>query len=124
MHESFADLAAEPCRGRCLSRLLPFGTALLLSVTACDSTPDYRGLIDREDFIGTYVELRAAALRNSGELAEDQRERILSEHGVTGTDLTAFVEGHGPELEFMRDLWNEIETRIDSLPTTVEAPAP
>lgn len=101
-----------------MSRLLPIGAAILLSVGSCGPETEGAGLIDREDFIGAYVALREEALRNSGELAEEHRERILTERGVTGIDLTRFVESHGPELDFMRDLWNEIETRIDSLPTS------
>ena len=32
--------------------------------------------------------------------------------GVTAQDLLDFVDTHGEDVEFMRDLWTEVETRM------------
>lgn len=70
--------------------------------------------IDAETFIATYVDLRATAL-SSGEpmISEDKRADVLSRHGVTENDLTAFIEARGEDVEFMRDVWDEVERRLD-----------
>lgn len=73
--------------------------------------------VSRETFVATYVDLRVAALHTEeGRLEDTARARVLSEHGVTEEGLLAFVEERGTDLGFMRDLWNEIEARLDSIP--------
>lgn len=63
----------------------------------------------------TYVALRVAALRTeSGDLPDSARSRILAERGITERDLLGFVEARGADFDFMRDVWNEIEQRLDS----------
>ncbi len=86
--------------------------ALILLLQGCGGgSPD---TITSETFIDTYVDLREAALStDSLRLATADRERVLAEHGVTEADLEAFVEVHATELEYMRDVWNEVETRLD-----------
>jgi len=96
--------------------LLTVGALAVLSTGACQAEGGDSLLVDRGTFIDAYVELRVAALRNQGELPEGRREEILRDHGVTDDQLVAFAEGHGAELEFMRDVWNEIEARIESAP--------
>jgi hypothetical protein len=50
-------------------------------------------------------------------LPEEDRERILSEQGVTQDELFTFIEVHGKEVEYMRDVWNEIEERLNEMRT-------
>ncbi|MDX1647784.1 MAG: hypothetical protein R3304_11625 [Longimicrobiales bacterium] len=105
--------------------MLPTAAALMAAMTvlgACgSSTPD--DVIDRETFIDAYVELRVAALdTDSQRVAAADREAILQRLGVTEDDLLRFAEVHGGELEYMREVWNEVELRLDqpSDPTPAE----
>lgn len=104
---------------------LPIGPLLLLTLTALsvacspgdDSAPE--GLIDRAAFIDAYVDLRISALgEESGEISDAGRAAVLQRHSLREDDLLDFAEGHGRDLDFMRDVWNEIEQRLD-----VERPA-
>lgn len=93
--------------------------ALTVSAFACrgDSTasPDMDGM-DRETFIATYVDLRTAVIRgDEHELSDQDRTRILSEHGVTEADFTDFIEAHGSDVAFMREVWDEVESRLDAI---------
>ena len=94
---------------------LPFVTSAVL-LTASGGGPG-GDAIDRDTFVATYVDLRVAALEtDSTRLAATDREEILARHGVTGDDLTHFAEVHAAELEFMREVWNEIELALDREP--------
>lgn len=56
-----------------------------------------------------------AALGAEGDtVATAQRARILSEHGVTEEDLLDFAGIHGDDVVFMREVWNEVEARLDA----------
>ncbi len=84
---------------------------VLLLVGCGDDAP--AGTIDRAAFVGTWVELRAAAARTDGSvLSSAERERILAERGTTADELAAFVDAHGEDLAYMDDLWREV---LDSL---------
>lgn len=86
--------------------------AAILTLWNC--TPESASTVDRETFIRVYVELRASALDSEdATLVEAARERILQRHGITAEELVAFADAHGADVEFMRDLWEEIETRLD-----------
>ncbi len=93
--------------------------AVILAPTACaDGGGGFGGVEvpDRETFVATYVDLRVAALTAPGDtLGEEVRTRILAEHGVTEEQLLAFVERHGEDLQFMRGVWDEVETRLDAI---------
>ena len=85
---------------------------LLLGTVACSGGAV--DTIDREVFIATYVDLRMAALEtDSARIARADRDEILQRHGVTAGDLEAFAELRGDDLDFMRDVWNEVELRMD-----------
>ena len=93
--------------------------ALALGISACGgeptASPDEAGL-DREAFIATYVDLRAAVGRQgTHELSDAERTRILADHGVTEAELLDFVEIHGTDVAFMREVWDEVEARMDGL---------
>jgi hypothetical protein len=91
------------------------GLALLLAgaAAACGGGPA-ADAIEREVFIATYVDLRIAAFHtDSSRVATAEKDEILTRHGVTEEDLTTFAEVHSADLEFMRDVWNEVEARLD-----------
>ena len=66
--------------------------------------------MERDAFIGAYVDLRARALTaGTTEIEGDIRDSILAVYGVTGEELLEFIDIHGEDVEFMGDLWGEIE---------------
>lgn len=90
----------------------------LVALPGCGSGPA-ASTMDRETFIDVYVELRVAALgHDDATVTPGERERILASHGVAAEDLVTFAEVHGRDPAFMRDVWNEIEDRlnVDALP--------
>jgi hypothetical protein len=92
---------------------------LTLSSAACGgdtAASSDASVMDRETFIATYVDLRAAVIRGeSHELSDQERIRILSDHGITEAEFTDFVEVHGEDVAFMRGVWDEIEARLDAM---------
>ena len=90
----------------------------LIALTVCwscsgDATDVLEDTVAREVFIGAYVDLRVAALsQGTTEIQGDARDSILVAHGVTGEELTQFVDTYGENVEFMRDLWAEIEGQL------------
>ena len=88
-------------------------TVLALALVACsgETEPD---TIDRDTFVHTYANLRIAAVEtDSGRIAFAARDSILDAFEVTEDDLTRFVEVHAENLEFMRDVWNDVELLMD-----------
>ncbi len=92
-------------------------TLVLTALAACAGDaagPGTTDVPDRNVFVATYVDLRVAALGSEdGELTEEMRTAVLSSHGVTESQLHAFVEAHGQDLPFMRDVWNEVEVLLE-----------
>ncbi len=88
---------------------------VVLLCGACEGAgPD---TIDRAVFIDTYVDLRIAALdTDSLRLGDAERVEVLSRHDVTEADLAAFVDAYGANAEYMRDVWNDVELRMDRPP--------
>lgn len=97
------------------TRWLPTAVFMLLA-TACggdEPTASDDG-IDRETFISTYVDLRVATVSTEDlELSEAQRDSILGVHGVDGASLLRFTDLHGRDLDYMTEVWNEIERRME-----------
>ncbi len=88
---------------------------LAVVLTACggDTSGPSPG-IDAETFIATYVDLRSTALSAGESLISDaKRAQAINRHGVSEDDLTQFIEAHGEDVELMRDIWDEIERRLD-----------
>lgn len=76
-------------------------------------SPEEVETISRETFVSTYVDLRTTALRRGREaVTEEERREVLERHGVTEDDLLEFVEVHGEDVDFMRELWEEVDRRI------------
>jgi len=68
---------------------------------------------ERERFISAYVDLRVWLLRmRTTQMGDAVRDSLLAAHDVTEDELLNFVDTHGTDVEFMRDVWNDIETRI------------
>ena len=94
---------------------------IIWAAVACGGSDTGADTLDRETFISTYVDLRAAALRKeSREISDEQRDSILGEYGVTEEDLLSFAEMHGREVPYMQDLWDEVEVRLDAIRPTIE----
>lgn len=91
--------------------------AAALLAAACGRAPSTAGGgLDRETFVATYVELRAAAVRQgTAELSDAARTEVLTRMGVTEEELIAFVEAHGEDVDFMRAVWDEVEGRLEAI---------
>ena len=88
------------------------GACAVLACLACSGAAE--DTIDRQVFIDAWTELRIAALdTDSQRVAAADRDAILERHGVTAEDLTRFADVHATDLDFMRDVWNDIELRMD-----------
>lgn len=97
----------------------------VVAVSACSSAPgDDAATIDRDLFVDVYVDLRVAALDADTRLLSDEvRTEVLDRHGVTEEELLRFADAHGREVEFMRDVWNDIELELDGMrPEPTAAP--
>ena len=104
-------LSVRPARHR--PRLMVFVIALIVCWSCSGNTTDVAEDTDgREVFMGAYVDLRVAALSSGTTVLGSVRDSILAVYGVTGEELLEFVDTHGEDVEFMRDLWAEIEGRL------------
>lgn len=106
------------CTSKSKSSLHRLTLGLLLTSLACgggQSNLPAGDLIEPEDFIATYVDLRAAALiTEDGQVTEIGRSEVLDHHGVLEEDLISFAEAYGEDLTFMQEIWNEIELRLEN----------
>ena len=109
-------------------RVLVASSAIVLA--GCSSTePDAVETIDVDAFIDVYIDLRLSALQTSdSEILPEERQRILTEHGLEETDLLEFVDVHGRETIFMQEVWDSVEVRLrragDSVNTIVRSEPP
>jgi hypothetical protein len=79
-------------------------------------------VIDREVFIETYVDLRVAAVAaDSFRVSAEQRAEILARHGIDSDELLRFADAHGRDLDYMNEVWTEVETRIQDRTGTEDA---
>jgi hypothetical protein len=90
----------------------------VIALTVCwscsgDATDIPEDTVAREVFIGAYLDLRVAALSSgTTEIGGDVRDSILAVYGVTGQELLEFVDTYGENVEFMGDLWTEIDGQL------------
>ena len=54
----------------------------------------------------------AALTSGSADLTDEVRDSVLAISNVTEQDLLDFIDTHGEDVEFMRDLWTELETLL------------
>ena len=82
----------------------------LLVILSCNQDDNHKVTpsIDRATFISTYVALSTADMENL-----DTRDHILDSLSVTQQDLESFVTYHGKDVDFMADLWGEIQSQIN-----------
>ena len=88
---------------------------LMLGAASCasDTAEPPGDVIDRATFVDAYVDLRlAAVLSPDFRISAEEREEILARHAVRGEDLVRFAEAHGRDLEFMNEVWTEVEQRL------------
>ncbi len=89
------------------------GTILLVSSCGQVSGPT-DAEISRESFIATYSDLRLATLASSdGDMGTATRDSILDANGVSADQLLAFATVHGPDAEYMREIWIAVGARMD-----------
>lgn len=70
--------------------------------------------MSREAFVDVYVALRRGGLQSAqGVVSASERERILAEHGATEEALLGFAEAHGGDAAFMKEVWDEVEQRLE-----------
>lgn len=70
--------------------------------------------MERALFVEAYVQVRARALESPDATIDPEvRRAILADLGVTEADLETFVEVHGADVAFMRQVWADVETRLD-----------
>lgn len=107
-------------------RLTTLATAVTLTIVlvGCDAdTPT--GVMDRDDFIAAWVELRAAAVTSAdGVLAASERERLLEARGTTADALAAFVDAHGDDPAYMDALWREVLDSLEARGVGATGPVP
>ena len=103
-------------------------TSLVLCLPACWGDAEglrARDIIGQDVFIAAYVDLRVAALSSEdGEITDEGRTAVLSRHEVSDIDLLNFAEYHAKDLPFMREVWDEIEVRLDTLRHAGDDPGP
>jgi hypothetical protein len=98
---------------------------ILMLVVSCTSGGPGRAsedVIARQTFVDVYVQLRIAALKDPMEdLPLEERDRILQEAGVSEDDLIRFVEVRGGEVQFMRQLWEEVDSLIKEVSNPLDS---
>ena len=101
--------------------------AFLCALAACagERTPETPDTISRDAFVGTYVELRMAALRSpDGRVDPSHRDEILAAAGVTDADMLEFVDVNARRVQLMVEVWGEIDDTMRVLRTREATPAP
>ncbi|MYC97668.1 MAG: hypothetical protein F4X13_00230 [Gammaproteobacteria bacterium] len=113
-----------PSRADGARRLLEGGLLCLLFACGGDQAPGATGTISRDVFVDTYVELRMTALHSpDGRVSPEAKAEILESNGVTEADLLQYVDIHGARLQFMVEVWAEIDDTLRALRTEND-PAP
>lgn len=105
--------------------LILLAVALLFgpSCTSRGSEGGQGAIISREAFIQAYVELRVEALGSPGEeLPLERRDQILGNLGLDEEDLLDFVEARGRDIQFMRRVWEEVDSIMTERRGIPEAP--
>ncbi len=91
--------------------------ALILLTAACGGDGEAvvpSDVMERETFIATYVDLRRATTGSPDfRLSDDERAQILAQHGTDAESLVRFADAHGRDLEYMNEVWTEVESRLE-----------
>jgi hypothetical protein len=121
-HSTILDHSSQPDRRRKQRRRALRHSVLLLTLCAVplsagcgDPNEELEGIITREEFVRAFSELRVSALREeSGDIAPEERDRILAGLGLTPEDLIDFVEAHGRDMDFMQEVWEEVDHNLET----------
>lgn len=101
-------------RARGVARRAPGVVGLVLAAACVGEGRSSDASLSREEFVEVYVALRAAGLQSaSGVISPGDRERILTERGIEQEELIEFADAHGGDPAFMKDLWDEVESRLE-----------
>ena len=102
--------AAGPRRARALA-----AAGLLLASTACSREEPLP--IPRERFVAAYVGMVRARIEAGGDTAAyvAARDRALAEAGVTARELEAYVAAGRERPEELRDAWQAVAAKLDTL---------
>lgn len=85
----------------------------LVAAGCAKEAPTPTGVIDRETFVATYVELRDVAMaRPLKVLSDEDKERVLQGHGVTEEQLLAYADAWGGDPDYMIGVWEEVRSRV------------
>ena len=96
--------------------LLILASSMGISCTKDNSGPEKGSTISRETFVEAYVQLRVQALRSPREeLPLEERDEILARMGLEDQDLLTFVEIRGREVQFMRKIWEEVDSILQDM---------
>jgi len=105
-----------PPRAPLHARFAACALAIVCVAAACgerEQPADLTGVIERETFIDTYVDLRVAAVTSPEfRISSERRAEVLARHGVDSEALIRFADAHGRDLDYMAAVWSEVETRL------------
>jgi len=94
--------------------ILLLSASPLLACSSADSEEGRKDAISSEAFITAYVELRIAALRAPGqELTLQARDRVLRRLELEEKDLLDFVDAYGKDVQFMRRVWENVDSILE-----------
>lgn len=103
------------------SVVLALAATVAATATCAPNESVSSDVMTREAFIETYVALRAAGLQTESRvISPEDRERVLAERGVAQEELLHFAQVHGGDATFMREVWEEVESRLEDRQTDVE----
>lgn len=107
-----------------MRRLLGGGLLCLSLTCGGEQATEAAGTITRDVFVGTYVQLRMAALHSpDGRVSPEEKAEILQARGITEADLLDYIDVNGVRVQFMVEVWAEIDDTLRALRTEDE-PAP
>jgi len=84
--------------------------AALLASCGGGEAPAGQESMARQVFIDAYVDLRLAAMESEDfTVTPARRDEILARHGTDQETLLRFADVHGPDLEYMNEVWAEVD---------------
>ena len=103
------SLAQNPKNSRGVCILIALLTFIIWSCTNQRKetvTPD----MSRETFINSYITLSTADMANL-----EVRDSILETLNISSNALENFVSYHGSDVNFMAEIWDEVQVGIDQI---------
>ena len=97
---------------------------VVILLVGCEGETEPTGVIERETFIATWIDLRNAAISAGGILSESARDRVLEQHDLTEEQLLGFADAYGGDPRYMAEVWTEVENRMRPAPPPYSAAQP